>query len=102
MLDRIPRVSPGRSGTRAARTNGPSPGSNSRRTMNVHVPALLGQGSDAIQGAFQSFDNAALWVILGISLLALVVAYFFRAQVLREPEGTEKMRDIAKAIQEGS
>jgi K(+)-stimulated pyrophosphate-energized sodium pump len=58
--------------------------------------------SPVIHGGFQSFETNALWVVLAISLLALVVAYFLRGQVLREPEGTEKMKDIARAIQEGS
>ena len=58
--------------------------------------------SSVIHGAFQSFDTTALWVVLVISLLALVVAYFLRGQVLREAEGTDKMKEISRAIQEGS
>jgi K(+)-stimulated pyrophosphate-energized sodium pump len=62
----------------------------------------LAEASSFIKGTFQSFDTAALWVILVISLGALVVAYFFRSSVLRQPQGTEKMQEIAQAIQEGS
>ncbi|MGH2768736.1 MAG: sodium/proton-translocating pyrophosphatase, partial [Actinomycetota bacterium] len=47
-------------------------------------------------------ELASLWIILGISLLALAVAAFLVRQVLAQPEGTEKMREIARAIQEGS
>jgi K(+)-stimulated pyrophosphate-energized sodium pump len=51
---------------------------------------------------FRSFDTGLLWVIVVVSLLALVVAYFLRAGVLKASEGTEKMREIARAIQLGS
>jgi K(+)-stimulated pyrophosphate-energized sodium pump len=51
---------------------------------------------------FRSFENTALWVILAISLVALVVAYGFSREVLAAPEGTDKMKEIARAIQVGS
>jgi K(+)-stimulated pyrophosphate-energized sodium pump len=41
-------------------------------------------------------------VVLAISLLALAIAWVLRAQVLAASEGTEKMREIAEAIQEGA
>jgi K(+)-stimulated pyrophosphate-energized sodium pump len=40
--------------------------------------------------------------VLVISVLALVMAAFFRGQVLRFSDGTESMRVIAKAVQEGA
>ena len=43
-----------------------------------------------------------VYVILGISLLALAIAYALRAQVLAQGEGTAKMQNIATAIQEGA
>ena len=43
-----------------------------------------------------------VYVILGISLLALAIAYALRAQVLAQGEGTAKMQDIAAAVQEGA
>jgi K(+)-stimulated pyrophosphate-energized sodium pump len=43
-----------------------------------------------------------VYVILGISLVALAVAYALRAQVLAQDEGTAKMKDIAAAVQEGA
>jgi K(+)-stimulated pyrophosphate-energized sodium pump len=55
-----------------------------------------------IAARFGSFEDTALLIILGISLLALVVAWGLRQGVLAAPEGTEKMRDIARAIQIGS
>lgn len=43
-----------------------------------------------------------VYIILGISLAALAIAYALRAQVLAADEGTEKMREIAATIQEGA
>jgi K(+)-stimulated pyrophosphate-energized sodium pump len=63
---------------------------------------LLAQEGGRITAIFRSFEDTALWVILGISLLALVVAWVLRRGVLATPEGTELMREIAHAIQEGS
>jgi K(+)-stimulated pyrophosphate-energized sodium pump len=63
---------------------------------------LLAQEGGRITAIFRSFETTALWVILGVSLLALVVAWVLRRGVLAAPEGTERMREIARAIQEGS
>ena len=41
-------------------------------------------------------------MVLGISLVALAIAYALRAQVLAADEGTEKMQEIAEAVQEGA
>ena len=43
-----------------------------------------------------------VYAILGISLLALAIAYALRAQVLAQDEGTAKMKEIASAVQEGA
>ncbi len=43
-----------------------------------------------------------VYIILGISLGALAVAYALRAQVLAASDGTPKMREIAEAVQEGA
>jgi K(+)-stimulated pyrophosphate-energized sodium pump len=42
------------------------------------------------------------YVVLAISLLALAIAWVLRAQVLAASEGTDKMREIAEAVQEGA
>ncbi len=63
---------------------------------------VLAQEGGPISAEFGSFEDAVLWIILGISVLALLVAYVLRRGVLAEPEGSEKMREIARAIQEGS
>jgi K(+)-stimulated pyrophosphate-energized sodium pump len=43
-----------------------------------------------------------VYIVLGISLAALAIAYGLRAQVLAASDGTPKMREIAEAIQEGA
>jgi K(+)-stimulated pyrophosphate-energized sodium pump len=63
---------------------------------------VLAQEGGPIEAVFGSFENNALWVILVISLLALVFAYYLVREVLSAPEGTEKMKEIALAIQVGA
>jgi len=42
------------------------------------------------------------YVVLAISLIALAIAWVLRAQVLAASDGTDKMREIAEAVQEGA
>jgi K(+)-stimulated pyrophosphate-energized sodium pump len=42
------------------------------------------------------------YVVLAISVLALAIAWVLRAQVLAASDGTDKMREIAEAVQEGA
>jgi K(+)-stimulated pyrophosphate-energized sodium pump len=41
-------------------------------------------------------------VVAGVALLALIMATVFRAEVLKHSEGTEKMQEIGRAVQEGA
>ena len=43
-----------------------------------------------------------VYIVLGISLVALAIAYALRTQVLAASEGTAKMQEIAAAVQEGA
>ncbi|HJP66556.1 MAG TPA: sodium-translocating pyrophosphatase [Actinomycetota bacterium] len=63
---------------------------------------FLAQEGGSINAVFHSFEDTSLWLILGISVLALAFAYYLRTEVLAAPEGTPKMVDIAKAIQKGA
>ena len=63
---------------------------------------VLAQESGPIQAVFGSFENNFLWVTLGVSLVALVFAYYLVREVMAAPEGTPKMKEIATAIQEGA
>ncbi len=47
-------------------------------------------------------DITWLWVILGLSLVALAFAGYLVRQVLAADQGTPRMQEIAKAIQEGA
>jgi K(+)-stimulated pyrophosphate-energized sodium pump len=63
---------------------------------------VLAQEGGAIDAVFGSFENNMLWLILGVSFVALAFAYYLVREVLSAPEGTEKMKEIATAIQEGA
>jgi len=63
---------------------------------------VLAAEAGPIKAVFGSFEDRALWVILVISLAALVFAYYLVREVLAASEGTPKMKEIAKAIQEGA
>ena len=43
-------------------------------------------------------DNLLFWIVPASSVLALVFAYYFYRQMLRESEGTERMAHIAAAV----
>jgi K(+)-stimulated pyrophosphate-energized sodium pump len=62
----------------------------------------LAQEGGTIEAVFGSSEKTALWVILGISIVALLFAWYLVREVLSAPEGTPKMREIAQAIQEGA
>ena len=70
--------------------------------MGVHVHGILAQEGGPLEVVFGSDEVTYLWVILIISLLALAFAYYLVREVLAAPEGTEKMKEIARAIQEGA
>ena len=63
---------------------------------------ILAQEGGPLEVVFTSTETTYLWVIFGISLVALVFAYYLVREVLSASEGTEKMKEIARAIQEGA
>ena len=67
------------------------------------VPLLAtGEATELKLPPLSSFENLALYVILGISLVALAYAYMLVRGVLSKDEGTEQMREISLAIREGA
>jgi K(+)-stimulated pyrophosphate-energized sodium pump len=66
------------------------------------MTGIIAAEGGKIPVSFRSLETNALWIILGISLIALVFAYFLAKQVLAAPRGTPKMIEISDAIQEGS
>ena len=77
---------------------GPHPPDTEVQTLH----GILAQEGGPLQVVFGSDEVTYLWVILVISLLALAFAYYLVREVLAAPEGTQKMKDIAHAIQVGA
>ncbi|MDQ1712307.1 MAG: K(+)-stimulated pyrophosphate-energized sodium pump, partial [Frankiaceae bacterium] len=64
----------------------------------MHFLAQEGGKIPSIMGG----DKTLLLVIFATSFLALAVAYYLSREVLAASQGSEKMQEIAKAIQEGA
>ena len=62
------------------------------------VPIRAAASELSLSGA----DTSIVIVVLAIALVALVFGFMFRKQVLATPTGTESMREIGAAVQEGA
>ena len=49
-----------------------------------------------------SFEQIAIWSVLGIAILGLLYAIFLRGQILKEDKGTEKMQKVWNSIRDGA
>ncbi|HHH83748.1 MAG TPA: hypothetical protein ENL35_12275, partial [Chloroflexi bacterium] len=49
-----------------------------------------------------SFEQIAIWAILGIAILGLLYAVYLRSHILKEDKGTEKMQEVWNAIRDGA
>jgi K(+)-stimulated pyrophosphate-energized sodium pump len=49
-----------------------------------------------------TFEQIAIWSVLGVAILGLVYAWFLRSQIMREDKGTEKMQQVWGAIRDGA
>ena len=49
-----------------------------------------------------TFEQVAIWSVLGVAILGLAYAWFLRTQILREDKGTEKMQEVWGAIRDGA
>ncbi len=49
-----------------------------------------------------TFEQIAIWSVLGVAILGLLYAIFLRYQILREDRGTERMQEVWNAIREGA
>ncbi|MFZ9482833.1 MAG: sodium/proton-translocating pyrophosphatase, partial [Ilumatobacteraceae bacterium] len=72
------------------------------RPGGLPVPALL-----AAEGGYQEFtlkggEWAVLFLSAGAALLAIAVGFFLVKSVMAADEGSPKMKEIAKAIQDGA
>jgi hypothetical protein len=49
-----------------------------------------------------SFEQIAIWCVLGVAFLGLWYAVFLRKQIMREDAGTPKMKEVWTAIKDGA
>jgi len=49
-----------------------------------------------------SFEQFAIWSVLGVAILGLLYAIFLRSQILREDKGSPEMQKVWSAIREGA
>ncbi len=49
-----------------------------------------------------TFEQIAIWSVLGIAILGLLYAIFLRGQILKEDKGTEKMQKVWNSIRDGA
>jgi K(+)-stimulated pyrophosphate-energized sodium pump len=49
-----------------------------------------------------TFEQAAIWMVLVVAILGLLYAIFLRSQILKEDKGSEKMQEVWGAIREGA
>ncbi len=63
---------------------------------------VMASEGEPLAAVFGPGEVGTLWVILGVSLVALAFAYWLVRQVLAAPQGSAKMIAIAHAIQEGA
>ncbi len=47
-------------------------------------------------------DVVWIWIALGAGLAALILAYYYAGQVMRAPQGSDRMKEISAAISEGA
>ncbi|MGA8850551.1 MAG: sodium-translocating pyrophosphatase [Aeromicrobium sp.] len=65
----------------------------------THATFVAAVGGDL---DFSDKNSYYLYAVVAVGALALIMAGVFRAQVLKAPDGTEKMQDIGQAVQEGA
>ncbi|MFJ8754264.1 sodium-translocating pyrophosphatase [Streptomyces sp. NPDC102441] len=68
----------------------------------THVPAPSGRSTSLAAAVLTDGNRLIVVVIAVVALAALVMAQLLARQVLAAGEGTERMREIAAAVQEGA
>src|SRR4051794_19279060 len=63
---------------------------------------MRGLSQAAVGATISGANQTYVIVVAAIAVLSLVVAVIFRRQVLAHDEGTEKMQEIGRAVQEGA
>ena len=49
-----------------------------------------------------TFEQIAMWSVLGVAVLGLAYAVLLRSQILKEDKGTKKMQEVWGAIRDGA
>ena len=49
-----------------------------------------------------TFEQVAIWSVMGVAILGLLYAIFLRTQIMKEDKGTVKMQEVWNAIREGA
>jgi len=70
-------------------------------TLLLTQPALAGEGS-AVLPPFDDFVTTALYFVLFSALVALAYGVFLAFKIMKREQGTPKMVEVSKAIQEGA
>jgi K(+)-stimulated pyrophosphate-energized sodium pump len=55
-----------------------------------------------MMSGLSTFEQIAIWCVLGIAIIGLAYAWILRSQILREDKGTEKMQEVWGAIRDGA
>jgi K(+)-stimulated pyrophosphate-energized sodium pump len=66
------------------------------------MPIPMSAATAAAEVSLEGRNQTLVAVVFVVALLALGTAALFRRQVLAAPDGTENMREIGKAVQEGA
>ncbi|MFN8139149.1 MAG: sodium/proton-translocating pyrophosphatase [Fimbriimonadales bacterium] len=70
--------------------------------MGLFPLAAFASGGESVQLKFSNNDLVYLYVSLGLSLLAIAVGFIVRSQVLSHSTGSDKMREVGAAIEDGA
>jgi K(+)-stimulated pyrophosphate-energized sodium pump len=70
-------------------------------TFFLTQPALAGEGN-AVLPPFDKFVTTALYFVLLSALVALAYGVFLAFRIMKREQGTPKMVEVSKAIQEGA
>src|SRR3990172_4973719 len=49
-----------------------------------------------------TFEQVAIWSVMGVAILGLLYAIFLRTQIMKQDKGTVKMQEVWNAIREGA
>ncbi|MEJ5223496.1 MAG: sodium/proton-translocating pyrophosphatase, partial [Anaerolineales bacterium] len=49
-----------------------------------------------------TFEQVAIWSVLGVAILGLAYAWFLRSQILREDKGSARMQEVWGWIRDGA